>query len=124
MALFKSLFASFFLCDFEDAGILTVFKEEKNFKAYAQTQEFLADFGLQAEKIKASRLLELEPALQSDLAGAWLNKTDLYLRPELLMKGWRRLLEDTDHRGKVLFETTARVSLDRRVDQPQTHDLR
>jgi D-amino-acid dehydrogenase len=95
MELFKSFFASFSLpCDFENIGVLTVFKEEKNFKNYASTQEFLAGFGLQGEKITQESLLEMEPALLSDVAGAWLNKADWHLRPELLMKAWRKLLED------------------------------
>lgn len=102
MELFKSLFASSSLpCDFEDIGVLTVFKEEKNFKAYASTQEFLAGFGLQGEKITKERLLEMEPALLDDLAGAWLNKADWHLRPELLMKAWHKLLED---KGGIFHE--------------------
>jgi len=92
--LFKSLFESSFLpCDFEDVGVLTVFKEEKNFKAHTRTQEFLAGFGLQALEIAKERLLEIEPALLNDLAGAWLNKADWHLRPELFMRAWHKLLE-------------------------------
>lgn len=102
MELFKSLFASSSLpCDFEDIGVLTVFKEEKNFKDYASTQDFLAGFGLQGEKITKERLSGMEPALLDDLAGAWLNKADWHLRPELLMKAWHKLLED---KGVIFHE--------------------
>jgi D-amino-acid dehydrogenase len=102
MELFKSLFASFSLpCDFEDIGVLTVFKEEENFKASTGTQEFLASFGLQGEKITKERLVEMEPALLDDLAGAWLNKADWHLRPELLMKAWHNLLLD---KGVIFHE--------------------
>lgn len=89
MELFKSLFASSPLaCDFEDIGILSVFKEKKNFEAHARTQAFLKDFGLEAERIDKERLQQLEPALLDDLAGAWLNRADWHLRPELLMAAW------------------------------------
>lgn len=122
MELFKSLFASSSLsCEFEDGGVLTVFKEEKNFRAHAQTQEFLADFGLAAEKIEKDRLLEMEPALLDDLAGAWLNKSDWHLRPDLLMTAWRRLLEK---KGVVFNENCDVENLNiknSRVDQILTN---
>jgi len=109
MELFKSLFAASFLpCDFEDVGVLTVFKEEKNFKAHTQTQEFLAGFGLQAEEIAKDHLSEIEPALLDDLAGAWLNKADWHLRPESLMKAWHKLLEE---KGVKFYENCEVVDL-------------
>lgn len=102
MELFKSLFTSFSLpCDFEDIGVLTVFKEEKSFRAYESTQEFLAGFGLQGQEISTERLLEMEPALLDHMAGAWLNKADWHLRPELLMKAWHKLLQD---KGVIFHE--------------------
>lgn len=102
MELFKSLFASSPLpCDFEDIGVLTVFQEEANFRSYAGTQELLSGFGLQGEKITKEHLLELEPALLDNLAGAWLNRADWHLRPELLMKAWHKLLEE---KGVIFHE--------------------
>ncbi len=102
MELFKSLFASSFLpCDFEDAGVLTVFKEEKNFIAHEDTQRFLAEFGLRGEQITKDNLLKIEPALLEGLAGAWLNKVDWHLRPSLLMNAWRTLLEE---KGVIFHE--------------------
>jgi D-amino-acid dehydrogenase len=105
MGLFKTLLASTSLtCDFEDVGTLTVFAEKKKFADHARTQDFLASFGLQAEKIEADRLAELEPALLDGLAGAWLNKTDWHLRPDLLIKSWHKWLEK---KGVVFQENCA-----------------
>jgi len=102
LELFKILFETSDLpCDFEDAGVLTVFREDKNFKDQAQTQDFLAGYGLQGEKIEKDRLAELEPALLDGLAGAWLNKADWHLRPDLLMKSWHKQLEE---KGIVFHE--------------------
>lgn len=121
MALFKTLLASSRLpCDFKDAGVLTVFKEEKNFASHAQTQKVVESFGVQAEKIEKDHLAKREPALRADLAGAWLNKVDGHLRPDLLMENWHQLLEN---KGVVFHENCEVVefeSKNRRVDHVHT----
>lgn len=95
MGLFKPLLASSPLpCDFEDKGLLTVFRDEKKFNAHAQTQTFLTQFGLQAERLDADRLRQLEPALLDDLAGGWYNRSDWHLKPDLLMTAWHGLLKE------------------------------
>ncbi|PIE61391.1 MAG: amino acid dehydrogenase [Desulfobacterales bacterium] len=102
MTLFKSFFETSGLpCDFEDIGILSVFKEKQHFEAQAQTQAFQKKFGLEAEPINRERLSALEPALLDDVAGAWLNKADWHLRPELLMTAWHNLLTE---KGVVFHE--------------------
>lgn len=119
MDLFKSLFAASPLpCDFEDNGVLTVFKEEENFKAFASTQEFLADFELQGQEISKEHLSEVEPALLDNLAGAWLNKADWYLKPDLLMKAWHKLLEDKG----VIFHENCEV-LDLSIQNSAVHQV-
>jgi len=105
MELSKTLLSSTSLnCDFEDVGTLKVFAEEKTFLDHARTQDFLSGFGLQAEKIEANRLAELEPALLDGLAGAWLNKADWHLRPDLLMASWHKWLKK---KGVVFHENCA-----------------
>jgi D-amino-acid dehydrogenase len=121
MGLFKTLLSSSPLpCDFEDVGILTVFKEKKNFTSHVQTQKFLEGFGVQAEKIEKAQLKEVEPALRSDLAGAWLNKVDWHLRPDLFMKSWHKRLEK---KGVIFHENCEVVDFtmkNNRVDQVHT----
>ncbi len=110
MTLFTSLLSTSLLpCDFEDIGILSVFKEKKNFEAQASTQAFLKTFGLEAEPIEKEDLSTLEPALLDDVAGAWLNKADWHLRPELLMTTWHNFLTEQGvvfHEGCEVVDVT------------------
>ncbi len=109
LELFKSLFAAYPLqCDLENTGVLTVFKDEKNFTAHVHTQDLLAEYGLQAEQVEKERLLHLEPALLNDVAGAWLNKADWHLRPELLIREWHLLLKE---KGVIFNENCAVTDL-------------
>lgn len=122
MELFKSLWDDCDLpCDFETPGTLSVFRDEEKFKAHEETEAFLADFGLQGEKIEKDRLLEMEPALLDDVAGGWLNKANWHLRPELLMTAWYKLLKE---KGVVFHEDceVEDVSVKNgRVDQVHTN---
>lgn len=113
--LFKSLLAEESLgCDYEDVGVLTVFKQEKNRQAHAQTENFLASFGLEGEQIEKDRMLEMEPALRDDLAGAWFCKADWHLRPDLFMQAWHRKLEKN---GVVFLENHRVEDLDIQADR-------
>lgn len=106
MTLFRDLFRTGSLaCDFEDKGILAVFKEAKNFEAFQATSDYLENFGYGGKKIPKDQLLEMEPALREDLAGAWLSSFDWHLRPELLMESWKT---DLISRG-VIIEEECRV---------------
>ena len=88
-------------CDFEDKGILTVFKDKKKFETYQKTSNFLDTFGIGSQRIDKTELLKLEPALSKDIAGAWFNKADWHLRPELLMISWRNYLSQ---KGAIIEE--------------------
>jgi len=88
-------------CDFEKKGVLTVFKDEKNFERYHTTNTFLDTYHMGAQKIEKKELPTLEPALKKDLAGAWLNKNDWHLRPDMLMSSWRKYLSQ---KGVIIEE--------------------
>ncbi|WP_457553112.1 NAD(P)/FAD-dependent oxidoreductase, partial [Desulfobacula sp.] len=79
-------------CDFEKKGILNVFMEKENFEGYHATNEFLKSYNMDCQRIDKKELRELEPALSNDIAGAWLNKADWHLRPDMLMASWRKHL--------------------------------
>ncbi len=79
-------------CDFEKKGMLTVFKDKKNFENYQSTNAFLDIYNMGAQKIEKNELQTIEPALSNDLAGAWLNKADWHLKPDMLMASWRKHL--------------------------------
>jgi D-amino-acid dehydrogenase len=93
MGLFDSLLSlDGMSCDFEKKGMLTVFKNKKNFDAYQSTSAFLDAYHMGAKRIEKKDLLELEPALCDDIAGGWLNSADWHLRPDMLMDSWRKQL--------------------------------
>ncbi len=97
-------------CDFEKKGILTVFRDKKNFEKYHTTNELLNIYNMGAQKIDKKELLELEPALRNDIAGAWLNKADWHLKPDMLMTSWRKHLTQKgvimeEHCSLLEFET-------------------
>ncbi len=93
-------------CDFEKQGILSVFKEKKNFEGYGETSRFLEGYKLGMEKIDKEALAELEPALSGDVAGAWLSKGDWHLRPDMLLASWKAYLEQQG----VIFEEQCRLT--------------
>ena len=93
----KKLFARLFKeeqieCDWEEKGVLMVFKSRSEMQKYARTNDRLKPFGLGAVSLIGSQLLDLEPALSKDLYGAWFHKTDSHLRPDKLLRAWHQIL--------------------------------
>jgi D-amino-acid dehydrogenase len=79
-------------CEWDAKGMLFVFQTRPAMEHYAHTDELLKDeFGLAAKRIDA--VAALEPALKPGLAGGWYYDTDAHLRPDRLMREWRRILE-------------------------------
>jgi D-amino-acid dehydrogenase len=94
----KSLFGTLFReerleCDWEEKGILLVFKTQSEMQKYSHANNHLKPFGLEAVPLVGDELFSLEPALQKNICGAWLHKTDSHLRPDKLMQTWKRLLQ-------------------------------
>jgi len=79
-------------CDFEKRGILTVFNDRKNLDKFETTNDFLKTYNLGYKRLEKKRVLEMEPALAPSIAGAWYRTFDWHLRPELLMKSWKKYL--------------------------------
>ena len=88
-------------CDFEKKGILTVFKDKKNFEKYQATNEFLNTYNMGAKRIDKKELQQIEPALRNDIAGAWLNENDWHLKPDMLMASWLKYLSQ---KGLIIEE--------------------
>ncbi len=80
-------------CEWEEKGLLFVFKTSKQFDHYAHTDELLrTHFGMAAKRFDAAELAVLEPALKPGLAGGYLYQSDAHLRPDRLMSELRRIL--------------------------------
>ncbi len=84
----------------ERRGVLMVYRSEAAMQGYHAVNEWLRPYGLAAEALVGRALLELEPALRPDVYGAWYHRQDSHLRPDVLLRSWKRLLS-----GKgVVFE--------------------
>ncbi len=105
-ALYRQLFAEQNLSvDWNEEGLLFVYRDEHEFRAYEQADAWLRKhFDVPAEPFAGAALTELEPALRSGLAGAWLYRCDGHLRPDRLMSELRRILEAADVR--ILEQTS------------------
>ncbi|MCG8619341.1 MAG: FAD-dependent oxidoreductase [Desulfobacterales bacterium] len=79
-------------CDFHKKGILSVFRDRKNFEDFHQTNAFLKAFNLGYRPLEKREVLNLEPALKPDIAGAWYSECDQHLRPEHLVAAWKNRL--------------------------------
>lgn len=79
--------------EWQQAGLLLVFRTPAAMEHYAQTDRLLAgEFDMPATRHDGDALAALEPALVPRLAGAWHYASDSHLRPDKLMAAWRRVL--------------------------------
>lgn len=80
--------------EWEEKGLLFVFKTQQHFDHYAETDRLLREqYGLGAKPYNERELLALEPALKPGIAGAWLYECDAHLRPDKLMTAWEQRLQ-------------------------------
>lgn len=94
MQLYRELIAAEKLdVEWEDRGLLLVYKSPRHFDAYGKAAEFIrAEFGIAATRLDPTGLAKLEPALRPDMAGAWHYTCDAHLRPDRLMTAMASLL--------------------------------
>jgi D-amino-acid dehydrogenase len=81
-------------CEWQKRGLLFAYKEKSAFDAYKPINDLLVEkFNEPARAIGGDELVEFEPALKKDLAGAWFFEDDAHLRPNILVASWRAQLE-------------------------------
>jgi D-amino-acid dehydrogenase len=80
-------------CDWEEQGVLLVFKTKTEMQKYEQTNRRLKPFGLDAVCLRGDELFRIEPALRDDLYGAWHHEGDSHLRPDRLLPAWGQVLQ-------------------------------
>ena len=72
-------------CEWQDKGLLYVYKDRQTFDSYGETNDMLTEkFGETAVRIEGKDLREVEPALKDDLADGWHYEEDAHLRSDLL----------------------------------------
>lgn len=80
-------------CEWQRRGLLFVYRSPHALAAYTETNRLLSEaFHAPARRMDADELLELEPALKPDVAGAWYYDHDAHLRPDKLLTNWRERL--------------------------------
>lgn len=80
-------------CEWEQKGLLFVFRTQKEFEHYQHTDELLHErFNMGAKRLDADSLLQLEPALLPGNAGGFHYTGDAHLRPDRLMSELKRVL--------------------------------
>ncbi|MGD8962854.1 MAG: FAD-dependent oxidoreductase [Desulfobacterales bacterium] len=80
------------VCDWEERGVLIIFKSRSTMQKYGKTNALLKPYGHDGLSVIGDELYRLEPALRKGLYGAWYHKTDGHLRPDKLMRAWQRVL--------------------------------
>jgi D-amino-acid dehydrogenase len=106
MSLYRQLLAEESLdIEWEDRGLLLVFKSSREFEEYQLKADFMRDqFGIVATPYDANQLARFEPALRPGNAGAWHYAGDAHLRPDRLMGALTNVLRS---RGVEILEETS-----------------
>jgi D-amino-acid dehydrogenase len=79
-------------CDWEEKGVLMVFKSRSEMLKYGKTNNLMKPYGLDAVSLVGDALFDFEPALRKDVYGAWFHKKDGHLRPDKLLSAWQQVL--------------------------------
>jgi D-amino-acid dehydrogenase len=102
-------------CEWREAGMLFVFREDKALEEFAKTDAMLTDeFGVAAQRIERESLQDFEPALLDDLAGAYFYESDSHLRPDKLNEAMVSLLKD---QGVSIIEECSVESIEKQDGQ-------
>ena len=93
-ALYDTLAGTELACEFAPRGLLFAFRSSAAFAAFGHTNALLTThFDAAARRLDGAELAAFEPALKPGLAGGWFYESDAHLRPDALMRSWRRSLE-------------------------------
>jgi len=79
-------------CDWEEKGVLMVFKSRSEMQKYGKTNNLMKPYGVDAVSLVGDELFDLEPALRKEVYGAWFHKKDSHLRPDKLLSAWQQVL--------------------------------
>jgi D-amino-acid dehydrogenase len=105
MHLYRELLAAECIdVEWEDRGLLFVYKSPQQFDAFGKTAELVErEFGIVAARYDAPQVVQFEPALRTDVAGGWHYPGDAHLRPDRLLTTLQSLLEQ---RGVEILPNT------------------
>ncbi|MCH9648421.1 MAG: FAD-dependent oxidoreductase [Deltaproteobacteria bacterium] len=76
--------------EWKENGLAYVFREQASLEAFAKTDRLLSKtYGITARRIEETELAAFDPALKTDLAGAYVYDQDGSVRPDQLVRDWR-----------------------------------
>ncbi|MCR9250712.1 MAG: FAD-dependent oxidoreductase [bacterium] len=101
-------------CNWRQNGIYFLFKNKNEFDHFSKENELTSRFGQNAIRIPKQELLEKEPALREDIAGAWIYSDDAWLRPNELVSGLKKILVG---RGVEFLESAEVVGFEKYKDR-------
>lgn len=78
--------------EYEQRGVLLVYRSEAAMQNYEWVNAQLQPYGLAAVAMRGKALRDFEPALREDVYGAWHHRADSHLRPDRLLQSWRQAL--------------------------------
>jgi D-amino-acid dehydrogenase len=110
-------------CEWERRGLLFPYLSKAALDAYEPTDRLLREsFHTPARKLDGVEVVSLEPALKEGLAGGWYYEDDAHLRPDMLLRSLRNLLEGEgvsflENRGLTGFRRSGS-----RAEAAQTRD--
>ena len=107
-------------CDWEEKGVLMVFKSQAEMQKYGQTNDLMKPYGLEAVPLIGDELYDLEPALGKDIYGAWLHPKDSHLRPDKLLSAWHRILLNMGVAVEENCRLEALIAGNRQIQNAQT----
>jgi D-amino-acid dehydrogenase len=101
--------------EWKENGLGYVFRTKKGLRAFQATDELLTEhYGISAQRIEGEDLPDFDPALKSDLAGAYFYDDDASARPDALVHHWVRRLSDA---GVAVIEHCQLESVEKQGQQ-------
>jgi D-amino-acid dehydrogenase len=79
-------------CEWEVKGALHIFKSKKEFNHYGSDHDLKMQYGVKVTPLDRTALLKQEPAIGDKVVGAWFSEQAAHLRPESLMREFKRIL--------------------------------
>ncbi len=97
-------------CEWTDRGLLLVYKSANDFDGYKETAELLKrEFEIEAVAYPGKAVKDLEPSLKSGMAGGWHFPADAHVRPDKLLAGFKRAIEQRG--GEIREDVEVRTLL-------------
>jgi D-amino-acid dehydrogenase len=101
-------------CEWQERGLYHVFRTREGFAGYEREAAWLAEAGIEGERLDGAALRARVPELRSDVVGAHFYAMDAHLRPDRLIAELARVLRA---RGVALLPHTPATRIDASGDR-------